>query len=341
MQSDPAGGYAKIDFRLRLDGALDGLYEPLWRLPIQLSEAERALLRSKQIRRLHFVRHGGAFFINAHHTYSRLQHTLGVLALTAYFEPDNRALRVAALLHDIGHAPFSHTLEALEGIDHHPWTREAVFSPEIAAILAQAHIDSDEVMAYIDGSIRSVLRNKDNTLHADHLDSWVRSAFVGGYLPVSADELLHGIHYSDGNLRFTDEAGKLSAELILEEARMQLSPANVGVNAMMRQLARRLIAKGALDVAKLPRLTDAHIEQLLLNDDDTREAYEKLLFESWRIRVTRDNPAVPAEIAVMNKLYLAMPLVGEASIVDASPDIAATIEELKQQLGTYYVWWDD
>lgn len=29
-----------MDYRLRLDGALDEVYEPLWRLPIQLLDEE-------------------------------------------------------------------------------------------------------------------------------------------------------------------------------------------------------------------------------------------------------------------------------------------------------------
>jgi len=328
-----------LDYRLRLDGALDELYEPLWRLPIRLFDAEKALLRTIKVRRLHFVRHGGAFFINSHHTYSRLQHTLGVFALVAYFEPDNRALRAAALLHDIGHAPFSHTLESLEGVDHHPWTREAVFSEEIVNILSQANLHTDQVMNFIDGSQRSLLRNRDGILHADHLDSWVRSAFVGGYMSLSTGELLNEIHYKEGNLLFTPEAGKRVVELIWEEARMHASPANIGVNAIMRKLVRRLISNGALEVARLPSMTDAQIEQLLCSSGETKEEYEKLLMESWRIRVTREEPAVAAETAILSKLYLAMPLIGDVSIAETSQDIAATMEELKRMLGTYCVWW--
>jgi len=329
-----------MDYRLRLDGALDELYEPLWRLPIRLFDEEKKLLRSMKVRRLHFVRHGGASFINSHHTYSRLQHTLGVFALAAYFEPDNRALRIAALLHDVGHAPFSHTLESLEGVNHHQWTREAVFSEEIVRILSRADIHTDEVMDYIDGSRRSLLRNKDGTLHADHLDSWVRSAFVGGYLPFSTGELLKEMDYRDGSLQFKPEAGRRVTELIWEEARMHASPANIGINTMMRKLVQRLNIKGKLEIAKLPAMTDLHIEQLLQNDRDTYEEYEKLLKQSWRIRVTREKPAVTAETAILSKLYLAMPLVGGVSIAETSQDIPATIEELKRMLGTYYVWWE-
>ena len=330
-----------MDYRLRLDGALDELYEPMWRLKIRLFGHEQELLRSAAARRLHYVRHGGAFYINSHHTYSRLQHTLGVFALAAHYEPNNRTLRAAALLHDTGHAPFSHTLESLEGVDHHPWTRQAVNSEEIAAILSRSGIDAADVMGYIEGTRCSLLRNQEGHLHADHLDSWVRSAYVGGYLPCATSELLRETDYRDGSLHFTLEAGKRIIDLIGEEARMHASPANIGANAIFRKLVRRLIVKGKLDAARLPTMTDAQIEQLLYSDEDTREQYERLLMESWRIRVTRAQPAVPAETAMLRKLYLAMPLIDGVPIARLVQDIPAMVDELQQMLGTYYVWWEE
>lgn len=330
-----------MDYRLRLDGALDELWEPLWQLNVHLLDAERALLRSKAVRRLHFIRHAGAFFINSHHTYSRLQHTLGVFALTVHFEPNNKALRVAALLHDTGHAPFSHTLESIEGVDHHSWTQEVVYSEEVVNILSQANIQPDEVMGYIEGTRRSLVRNKEGAVHADHLDSWVRSAYIGGYLPVSTAELLKGINYVDGNLHFTADAARHVLSLIWEEARMHGSPANIGVNTMLKKLINQLIVGDKLDMTRLLSMTDAHIEQLLLSDENTKKEYEQLLMESWRVCVTRDRPAVAAEITSLDKLYLAMPLVEGVSMAETSPNIATTINELKQMLGTYYVWWGE
>lgn len=338
--SPDIGGIAELDYRLRLDGALDELYEPMWRLTVRLLDHEQELLRSAAVRRLHYVRHGGAFYINSHHTYSRLQHTLGVFALTAHYEPDNRELRAAALLHDTGHAPFSHTLESLEGVDHHPWTRQAVYSEEIAAILSRAGIDASDLMDYIEGARCSLLRNRDGHLHADHLDSWVRSAYAGGYLPCTTSELLRETAYRNGSLQFTLEAGKHIIDLIREEACMHASPANIGANAMFRKLVRRLVARDKLDVTRLPTMTDAHMEQLLYSDGDTREPYERLLMESWRIRVTRTQPAVPAETAMLRKLYLAMPLVDGVPIAERLPEVPAMVDELQQLLGTYYVWWE-
>ncbi|ETT76625.1 hypothetical protein C173_06401 [Paenibacillus sp. FSL R7-277] len=188
------------------------------------------------------------------------------------------------------------------------------------------------------------MRNKDGILHADHLDSWVRSAFISGYLPISTDVLLEAMRYRNGSLQFTLEAGKQVTELIWEEARMHASPANIGINAIMRKLVGRLIHKDEIEAAKLPAMTDTHIEQLLCSDPDTWEEYEQLLMESWRICVSREKPAFPVETAVLSKLYLAMPLIQGVVITEYSDeysqDCLATINQLTELLGTYYVWWE-
>src|SRR5690625_1373094 len=84
-------------------------FDPLWRVPVELSPLERALLDSWPVRRLGMVAHAGAAALTTTQTYSRLEHSLGVLALVAHFAPQDALARATALLHDVGHLPFSHT----------------------------------------------------------------------------------------------------------------------------------------------------------------------------------------------------------------------------------------
>ena len=101
------------------------------------------LLDTGEIQRLrHIHQLGVSSFTYPGASHTRLSHTLGVLHLMqAAVEPlrsrnalqkddDARALLAAAVVHDVGHGPFSHVLEpVLEkqgGCDHEEWSRHIV-----------------------------------------------------------------------------------------------------------------------------------------------------------------------------------------------------------------------
>ncbi len=122
---------------------------------IRADELESALLNSRPMQRLRFIHQLGLTFLvfpGAEH--SRFAHALGVMHLagrvydalaskSSGLLPTNpgsrerRLVRVAALLHDMGHAPFSHTAEDLfaGGIDHEEMTRRLLCLPELRQIL--------------------------------------------------------------------------------------------------------------------------------------------------------------------------------------------------------------
>ena len=73
--------------------------------------------------------------------HSRFTHSLGALHLmtrilgqlsdrTNIASEDRAAARAAALLHDVGHGPFSHAMEKVLGVHHEQITILAVTSPE-------------------------------------------------------------------------------------------------------------------------------------------------------------------------------------------------------------------
>src|SRR5690625_4923790 len=127
-------------------------FDPLWRVPVELSPLERARLDSWPVRRLGMVAHAGAAALTTTQTYSRLEHSLGVLALVARFAPQDARARATALLHDVGHLPFSHTLEGIDGLDHHDLGHARIRS--MSQLLARHGIDAEDVIAVDDGRLQ-------------------------------------------------------------------------------------------------------------------------------------------------------------------------------------------
>jgi len=121
---------------------------------IRADPLEAALIDSRPVQRLRWIRQLGLTFMvfpGAEH--SRFSHALGAMhlagrlydALTARGGApfpagagtrERRLVRAAALLHDVGHAPFSHSAEGQfeGGIDHEEMTRRLLATDEIAAV---------------------------------------------------------------------------------------------------------------------------------------------------------------------------------------------------------------
>jgi HD superfamily phosphohydrolase len=100
------------------------------------------LVDSFEFQRLRRIKQLGlALFTYQGAEHSRFTHSLGVLHLMTRVldrlaerytieAEDRAAARAAALLHDVGHGPFSHVMEKVLGFHHEAWTVAAVTSPE-------------------------------------------------------------------------------------------------------------------------------------------------------------------------------------------------------------------
>ena len=333
------------DYLTRLDGAVSELWDPLWRLRTKLKPVERALLACSPVRRLHFLHHGGGSCLSTPHTHSRLQHALGTFSLIAHFCPENDILRAAALLHDVGHAPFCHTLEGLDGVDHHRWARDRIFSPPIADILIQHNLAPQSVLACINGEPTNLLRNDDGILHADHLDCWVRSAQVGGILPRPAPGILARLCLRGPYLDTDIETAELLVDLIVAEAHFYCTAANLGPNTILKHLVQQLLDAGVLTTDALAIMTDSMVECALFETPIAAEEAWRLWYQPHAIVVRRlgDEEDVPpgAHIVQMDHLYLAMPLADSQIVIQVSSRAGGSVARAQELHGRYVVYWDN
>ena len=101
-----------------------------------------ALVDTPEFQRLRRIRQLGlAYFAYQGAEHSRFTHSLGAFHLAARMvaklrlsytisDEQQTAVRIAALLHDIGHGPFSHVIESILGFHHEEFTIAAVLSEE-------------------------------------------------------------------------------------------------------------------------------------------------------------------------------------------------------------------
>ena len=178
------------------DIKLDGLFLEL----IEAPEIQR-LYHIKQLGFAHLV------FPGAHHT--RFEHSLGAYYVASRAaetlnldKEEKEIIACASMIHDIGHGPFSHTLEFILrntlNVDHvdlteklilgeydifDPEEKEYIGSPSVNNILNKHGIDQKEIISNIRGETNkkpylSQLLN--SSIDVDQLDYLVRDAYYTG-----------------------------------------------------------------------------------------------------------------------------------------------------------------
>ena len=123
-------------------------------------------------------------FPGAVHT--RFEHTVGVLALTQRLcriqrlpADESRLLQAFALLHDIGHGPFSHQIEPVLQGDHHSCGIRRIHDMHDA--IKACGLDDDDIAAMLTGGNPLANWISDRNLGTDKLDYLMRDALHIGF----------------------------------------------------------------------------------------------------------------------------------------------------------------
>lgn len=313
----------------------DGLWvDPLWRIEVALTPLERELLRTWWVRRLAFVSHAGAASITTTQTYSRLEHSLGVLALAAHFAPADHEARAAALLHDVGHLPFSHTLEGIAGLDHHSLGTERI--RELGPVLERHGTSAERVIALDAGSLPSPLQASSGAMKLDHLDSFVRSGQAHGRTVIAAPELLSRCRLRDGGVDTDRTTADELVRLVVAEARAQRAAPNVVPIAVLRDLVTRALASPgpAFGPEELTTMTDGDLWSALLTCEETRESTMLLRGDpaAWRLSEGPDCEDGEVLRHSIVRGYLSLPTVDGALLADPEIDELQTALPLHHRI---------
>ena len=266
--------------------------DPLWN-NIRLDPEALAVVDAPAVQRLRYVRQlGHAFLVYPGATHSRFEHALGAYHLArralAQLEEttgarldagDALAVRLAALLHDIGHYPFSHALEEA-GLPHHEALAERhLASGDLATRLAQIGARCETLLALIQGRSRAPLAGLvSGSLDVDKLDYLSRDAWMCGvpYGVIDVDRLLTSLTLAPGpgggaTLALTEKGLAPLESLLFAKYQMYRTVywhhAVRSATAMFKRLVRQAIAGGRLRAEAIALATDdALIHELLQAD---------------------------------------------------------------------------
>ncbi len=223
-------------------GESGAYFEPVWRVNLAFTPLEQELLLHQSVRRLAYVAHAGAASILSPQSYSRLDHSLGLLALVSELRPDDQVMRAAALLHDVGHLPLSHTLEPILGVDHHE--NGAAVVRRMGPLLDRHGIRVEEVLESMRGEGPSALGSGD-VMSLDHFESYVRSAFVHGTTREDPLDTLRHIDLVGGAVSCDSETAEYLRVLVRQELQRQSHPHNARANAIAGMLVTVALEESA------------------------------------------------------------------------------------------------
>jgi len=199
---------------------------------VYITEAEKQLIDSYPVQRLHRLRQlAGSEFVYSGANHTRFEHSIGVMYLAGKLtenqnlsqllsEEEIQIVRMAALLHDVGHGPFSHVFEHLLvkflNKTHEDMTRWIIQKSELRDIISGLGYDADAIGKLAVGELRR--RGKafldqiiQSAVDVDKLDFVVRDTYHTGaeYGYVDIFRLIHMLDVLGENLAV--DVGALSA----------------------------------------------------------------------------------------------------------------------------------
>lgn len=194
--------------------------DPLYK-QVLIPQKYKYILDSKEFQRLRYIRQTSFTYLvypNANHT--RFSHSLGAFHLMSKSldnglmeldEVHKEELKLAALLHDIGHGPFSHMWEKIfDSFDHEQATQE---------ILQEMHLDNVAKILRKESPYSSLISS---SLDVDKMDYMARDSYFCGvsYGLLEGDFILQHLYVKDNKLCVKPSALSSIEDLITQRVNL-------------------------------------------------------------------------------------------------------------------------
>ena len=240
---------------------------------VEVDKSVIPFLDSPPVQRLRYIRQlGFSYLVYPGANQTRFEHSLGAMHLAGMMSRqlgisrgEHLLIMIAAILHDVGHGPFSHSIEPVmeecTGRSHHE-IRKWLDDPVLGLILEESPVDTGELMEVLKGTHRlsGILLGD---LDVDRMDYLQRDAHYTGvpYGTVDSDRLIRSTLLSEDGI-VIDEGGINAAESLLI-ARTLMRP-----SVYFHHVSR--IAETMFNFAVFEHLKDKprrDIDQMMVMDD--------------------------------------------------------------------------
>ena len=209
---------------------------------VYITEEEKNIIDSFPVQRLRRLRQlAGAEYVYPGANHTRFEHSVGVLYLAGKVaenpnisehmnEEEVEMVKIAALLHDVGHGPFSHVFEQLliNKLDktHEDITSWVISKGELKDALSKIGYKPEEIAKLAVGTLHRPKKTfldqiVSSAVDVDKLDFVVRDTYHTGaeYGYIDVFRLIHALDVLEGNLAV--DLGALSALESLIIARIE------------------------------------------------------------------------------------------------------------------------
>lgn len=246
---------------------------------LPLSEFEVEVMDSPQIQRLRRIKQLGfisLIYPGANH--SRFEHSIGTMFLGSKLadhlelsEYDKNLVRIAALLHDVGHGPFSHVSEAVLDVKHEELTAKVIEDTSLNDVITK-EFDPKEIIDIINGKgpLGPIVSGE---LDVDRMDYLIRDSHYTGvaYGVIDVDRIIANLKLKQ--YLILDIKGVQAAEEALV-ARYQMYPSVYQhhttriVNAMFRRCLKRVFKEEIVSSKDMYKYDDSDIVCMCRNVDE-------------------------------------------------------------------------
>ncbi len=258
---------------------------------IKANGVELSIIETPEMQRLRRIKQTGFLdMVYPGATHSRFSHSLGTMQITKeiftnIYDRDNEELYLAALLHDVGHAPFSHAsddlLKKYLGKTHEIVGEEKIRNGIIKDRINDAGLSFSKFIRYFRG--KGIGEIFSGTFGADRIDYLSRDAYYAGvnYGVIDQQRLKYKLGFYKGRLSVYDYDISVAESMLLARYLMfyNVYKHHTGliISAMYNKAAESAIDNGEIDFEEAKDFDDSTLLAALLNTKSAKEIVSRIV----------------------------------------------------------------